>query len=196
MTKFIVASALMAASMWAQAAVHLTTDSPLTSATLGANHDRAVYQGSTVDAANLFVSDPAKVTYTFEFKEASFNNRFFSRAALVFSNAATAAGTTFTTIAGAGLLDFSFGINSAVASLFNGANSADEPNFGILFKSTTDAVLFLNDTGANKDHDWDDMIVKVHVEAIPEPGSWMMLLAGIGVLGLLARRRTHPLALI
>jgi hypothetical protein len=89
------------------------------------------------------------------------------------------------------VLDFGFGINSTVKSVLNGSNTADEPNFGILRKSSTDAVLFLNDTGAHKDGDWDDMIVRVHVDAVPEPSSWHMMLAGLGAAVLLMARKSR-----
>lgn len=52
-------------------------------------------------------------------------------------------------------------------------------------------VLYLgfDDDGAGPDDNHDDMIIRVSV--IPEPGTWAMLIAGFGVIGLAMRRRAR-----
>jgi hypothetical protein len=49
-------------------------------------------------------------------------------------------------------------------------------------------VLGFND-GLTVDADYDDMVVGLNVTAVPEPESYALLLAGIGAIGFVARRR-------
>ena len=55
-----------------------------------------------------------------------------------------------------------------------------------------DLVLGFND-GLQVDGDYDDMIVGLKVVAIPEPESYALLLAGLGAVGFIARRRQRQL---
>jgi hypothetical protein len=52
-----------------------------------------------------------------------------------------------------------------------------------------DALLFLNDAGAGEDRDFDDMVVGVNLLAVPEPGIYAMMAAGLLVLVGVGRRR-------
>lgn len=55
-------------------------------------------------------------------------------------------------------------------------------------------VLHLNSEFAVGDplrfSDHDPLLVRLNLSPIPEPGTWMMLLAGLGLVGLVSRRRT------
>jgi len=51
-----------------------------------------------------------------------------------------------------------------------------------------DVVLGFND-GMQVDGDFDDLIVGLKVAAVPEPETYTLLLAGLGVIGFMARRR-------
>jgi hypothetical protein len=51
-----------------------------------------------------------------------------------------------------------------------------------------DLVLGFND-GLQVDGDYDDMIIGLKVAAIPEPETYALLLAGLGAVGFIARRR-------
>ena len=48
--------------------------------------------------------------------------------------------------------------------------------------------LLLDDGGGGLDNDHDDMIIRLTAE-VPEPSTYMLLLAGLGLLGFAARRR-------
>jgi hypothetical protein len=37
--------------------------------------------------------------------------------------------------------------------------------------------------------DWDDMVIGINIAPIPEPETYAMLLAGLGLMGFVARRR-------
>ena len=53
---------------------------------------------------------------------------------------------------------------------------------------TYDLILGFND-GLRVDSDYDDMVVGLKVVAIPEPETYALLMAGLGVVGFVARRR-------
>jgi hypothetical protein len=55
-----------------------------------------------------------------------------------------------------------------------------------------DVVIGFND-GLQVDGDYDDMIIGLKVTAIPEPETYALLLAGLGAVGFIARRRQRPL---
>lgn len=53
---------------------------------------------------------------------------------------------------------------------------------------TFDLVIGYNDSGVGHD-DWDDFVVGVNFAPIPEPETYALMLAGLGVVGFVARRR-------
>ena len=55
-----------------------------------------------------------------------------------------------------------------------------------------DLIIGFND-GLRVDADYDDMVVGLKVVAIPEPETYALLLAGLGAVGFIARRRQRPL---
>jgi hypothetical protein len=53
---------------------------------------------------------------------------------------------------------------------------------------TFDLVIGYNDSGTAHD-DWDDFVVGINFAPIPEPETYALMLAGLGVMGFVARRR-------
>jgi len=102
------------------------------------------------------------------------------------------------------------GLNFTFADLFqgtavgNGGGSGDFTSYAVLgtfagsvFTPFTaggayDLVLGFND-GLRVDADFDDMVVGLKVTAVPEPETYALLLAGIGAVGFIARRRQRHL---
>jgi len=51
-------------------------------------------------------------------------------------------------------------------------------------------VIGYNDSAGSLSYgDWDDFVIGVNAAPIPEPEAYAMLLAGLGLLGFMARRR-------
>jgi hypothetical protein len=59
---------------------------------------------------------------------------------------------------------------------------------GSLRTSGTSVWVLLDDGGGGQDNDHDDMVIRLTAE-IPEPSTYLLLLAGLGLLGFMARRR-------
>jgi PEP-CTERM motif len=149
--------------------------------------------------------------------EADFNNEFNLGAAQLFAhtpgtlislNLASPLGTFSTTLAGLGLLAFHFDVHSDTGSVFDGSNldnsahNLQVPNFFLTcnpFSSLAGAggrncdqvYAFLDDGGGQPfDPDYDDMLVRVTITAVPEPATLLMLGLGLGG-SFLARRIKH-----
>jgi len=145
----------------------------------------------TADGSSHF-----KVTYTFLGREAAYKNTMvLDMGALSFDNKHTALGTSFVTYQGDGLLDFSFfdvkGYGTANGDVF-----AKSPriSWGLLDGATSsygdfDYIIGLNDSAPGKTRDYDDMVVGISVTAVPEPETYALMMAGLGCLAVVARRR-------
>jgi hypothetical protein len=128
-------------------------------------------------------------------KEASFNNRFhfdlnndnvLDASDVQFSTGSTAPGSSFmaamdTLATYETVIPFAFGWNSTSANVLNILRAlATSPNIFMAFdpNNAGSVLLFLDDSGAGPDVDFDDMIIRVSiVSEVPEP-------ATIGMVGL------------
>lgn len=143
------------------------------------------------------------IRYDFIGSEAGFVDRFFgpggTGAGALFT---TPGGSTGTFVPGSGSAGpfaataipiFSF--MSPLGTVVNGANppsgTAVEPNFGVILQGSTTAFLLFNDAGAGFDRDFDDLIVRATISNIPEPSTYALLLAGLGIIFGIMRRRSN-----
>jgi len=100
----------------------------------------------------------------------------------------------------AGPLNFTFADLFQGTSIGNGQNLGDFTSYAVLgsfagavFTPFTlggayDLILGFND-GMRVDSDYDDIVVGLKVAAIPEPETYALMLAGLGAMGFLHRRR-------
>ncbi|HTZ00484.1 MAG TPA: PEP-CTERM sorting domain-containing protein [Rhodocyclaceae bacterium] len=161
------------------------------------------------------VGGKGTVTYTYLGSGAGYGNNFEVDGATVFSNhGATIVGATFSAGVSTGLLDFGFLTPSptsysshssylvtdatvvgdlATTAACPGANCR-QGVFGIvadprLAKGSYQYLLIYNDPVTSGDHDYNDMVVGVNfTPAVPEPGSYAMIVAGLGLLSAVCRR--------
>ncbi len=144
----------------------------------------------------LSVDSYSNATFTYLGKEAAYNNAFLdfkvgSTPVGSFTTNGSAPGSFFS-VAGvsAGALNFGFKSNLEPQLFGNGSNAVGV----ILSTNKQSALLLFNDKGG--DRDYDDMVVKVSfTSAVPEPQTYAMLLAGLGLMGAVAMRRRKPKAL-
>lgn len=109
----------------------------------------------------------------------------------------------FTFNLGAGLIAFAFDINGGPLTLRNdGVSNADlgrGPGFflgidpylatGTFQNTGNSAYVGLTDRPSLSDHDFQDMGVRISIGAVPEPGTWAMMLSGFGLIGFVMRNR-------
>lgn len=157
--------------------------------------------------SQLFADGPLRVEYTYLGKEAGDTNSFLVLGNLQFSTATSNYGDTANELVLApGLLNFAFGANQNTPSVINGFNpgTSGVPNFFVSFYdqngnlgalSGTSGVIAFDDGGSPADADYDDLVVRFNVSAVPEPTTWAMMLLGFAGIGLLAYRRRPKLAL-
>jgi hypothetical protein len=100
----------------------------------------------------------------------------------------------------AGNLNFTFTDTATLGSVSNGQQGAGVLSYVILGTGTVgaftpytmlgayDLVLGFND-GLAVDGDYDDLVVGLRLSPIPEPESYALMLAGLGAIGFMARRR-------
>ncbi|WP_382160965.1 PEP-CTERM sorting domain-containing protein [Hydrogenophaga sp. ANAO-22] len=141
--------------------------------------------------APLLLSQAATVTYTLVGFEAAYNNAFVAGLGQLSNqlNGIAQLGSSFSSaIDAGGALDFGFLSNGLGALWGNGS-----ANVGVMLSADRQSALLLfNDSYA--DNDFDDMVVRVTIAAVPEPETLAMLLSGLGVVMVGARRRARKMA--
>jgi len=108
-------------------------------------------------------------------------------------------GSTIFSAVGPGLVGFSFSDNAGLGHTFNNGDSQQNPfGFAILNGQTNkfgifDYLLGFNDSYTG-DADYDDFVVGIKfVNAVPEPETYAMFLAGLFLIGFSARRRKNDI---
>jgi hypothetical protein len=141
------------------------------------------------------------LTATFLGFEALDNDAFtFTLSSGTLSNKGALNATVFGPVA-AGMLNFSFADLTTGTTVGNGQNLGDFTSYAVLgsfdgavftpftLNGAYDLILGFND-GLRVDGDYDDMVVGLRVTAVPEPETYALMLAGLGALGFVARRRS------
>lgn len=159
-------------------------------------------QTSGLKNALLVSDDPHDLlTVTFLGKAAGHVNQFFVDDALVFDNLAPVSSSYGQYSAGSPL-NFAFRDSNDGSVVHDGGNPHTFVSYAVfgttvagVFTPYTkdgqfDFVLGFNDS-YRYDTDYNDLVVGFKVSAVPEPGTTALVLAGLGVMGLLARRRRN-----
>lgn len=205
MKKVLTALALAALAVGAQAQVSFTggvSRDPV--AGFNPNGDAATLSplpvGGKEDA--LISTTAGFLTATFIGSEAIDLDRFmFTLGGAQLTNQSSMLNMSIGTNVGAGSLSFTFMDTVTNTQVSNGGNSPDSiTSYAVLgsfsqgvFTPYTlggrfDLILGFND-GLRVDADFDDQIIGLKVTPVPEPETYALMLAGLGALGFISRRR-------
>lgn len=203
MKKVFTAVALAALAAVAQAQVTFTDGTERTSfAGYNPNGSAATLGPGTVGGREdaTISTSAGLLTATFLGFEADDTDNFaFTLSSGTLSNKGALNATVFGPVP-AGLLNFTFSDLTAGTSIGNGQNLGDFTSYAVLgsfnngvfspftMGNTFDLILGFND-GLRVDADYDDMVVGLKVTPVPEPETYALFLAGLGVLGFMQRRR-------
>ncbi len=200
MKRLLTAVGLSVLALGASAQLSLTGGTPTTITGYNPDGTTAPQTSGLVDPT-LSADSTGLLTATFLGFEALDSNDFtFDAGALGTLHNSDALNTSIGTIVLPGMLDFSFLDNTTLQSVSNGTPNPTYASFVVLgsfvdsvFTPYTDGglytyVLGFND-GLKVDADYDDMVVGLTLAPVPEPETYALMLAGIGAVGFIARRR-------
>ena len=146
----------------------------------------------------------SQVTYTYLGKEAGYQNIFFAPVGSpqfqinVVSGLPSIGSSVTKAVTGDGDLNFAF--EGDVGSFaINGGSWSPNASVGLIAENYSGSlgnfayIIGYNDSYSTH-NDWDDMVIGVNIAPIPEPETYAMLLAGLGLMGFVARRRKQSAA--
>lgn len=206
--KFAVAIALLAASAAQAGLVFNTTGTGTRTESFNSIAGLPAIPHGTVSLGGLYATTAGTVTYTYLGNESGYTNQFLtiSGATMLLESSAIGAHVS-KNVATPGYLNFKFnetGNGNVVSYAVNGGFWSPGTSIGLIganmkvnsggAKGTYDYIIGFNDHAGNnkKLGDWDDFVVGVSfksVTPVPEPETYAMLLAGLGLMGAIARRR-------
>ncbi|AKJ31515.1 PEP-CTERM sorting domain-containing protein [Caldimonas brevitalea] len=139
-----------------------------------------------------------KLTVTFLGKDDAWHTNTLSFGDTVINNFTTTVGSSLSFDVGAGNLNFSYADTVDGDTIANGGTPSRYGSYVVVDASKLDAsspaygkydfILGFND-GARHDADYDDLVVGISLAPVPEPETYALMLAGLGALGFMARRR-------
>jgi hypothetical protein len=197
MKKIVALSVLAVSAAGAQAA--LTYDAGATFLDSIANNNVPAYGSGLLDS--LISSTAGNLTITFLGKEAGHVN-LFSLGSVELRNTAVE-GTSVVASVVAGALPFRFKDENDSTSAPNGGNSGAPQGSYVIFGTkgqgsfapltsykgkSYDLIIGWND-GSTVDADYDDHVLGLTLAPVPEPETYAMMLAGLGAMVFVARRR-------
>jgi hypothetical protein len=191
--------AILSGTSAAQAASFLEIVDRSGSAVTSASHD-VFGAGVAFDIGklriNLDANRMAYVTFSFIGAESGWVNAFFGAGQRSGFDGSPPKGANVFFSDGystSRLLDFAFQSERSGPLMNNSGNAATlGANFGIILnQDRMSGSLIFDDGGAGPDRDYDDMVVnfRVAMQPVPEPTVAALMLGGLGILGLVARRR-------
>ena len=157
--------------------------------------------GTHVSLGRLLTDQLGTIAFTYLGNESGYNDKLLTVGGSTILTEANSVGTTVTrAVSSIGSINFKFEGNTGLYAI-NGLMSgwASGTSIGLIGKNMSvsgksfDYVLGYNDSaGAARLGDWDDFVIGVKftpVSAVPEPETYAMMLAGLGFVGVMARRR-------
>jgi hypothetical protein len=159
-----------------------------------------VINGAAKNATNgLSVSGKVFITFTYMLKEAGYTNVLLDTgdggSVTVFQTGSNTIGQSYTSsfVMGPGLLNFRLQTISGGSGFLDNDGTATSNALGIaysaLFNNGRSIIVGFDDAGAGPDRDYDDLVFRIDITPVPLPAAGLLLLAGLGGLGLMSRRR-------
>jgi hypothetical protein len=145
-------------------------------------------------SGGLEVDGPAKITFTYMGKEASYNNTAVSLVlgGSTLTDLAVGATISFNQLI-AGLVQFKFESGGG-GSISNASSTSTSTTLDMAFKKISDTSFyaFFGDGGGGNDDDLDDMIIRIDATPVPVPvpAAGFLLIGALGGLAALRRRKT------
>jgi hypothetical protein len=132
--------------------------------------------------------------------EAGYRNQFWANGSLLINNQGNQSWTPRASgsfSVGNGALDFGFCAATIGACLSNAGNDATSAGYfqsiGMWISDPNTAWLLWDDSGANVDDDYDDLIVRLTyhgtARSVPEPGTMLLFAFGLAGMALVGRRK-------
>ncbi|MEW6099988.1 MAG: PEP-CTERM sorting domain-containing protein [Pseudomonadota bacterium] len=193
--------ALGLAAMTTAASAQLSVSGPDPSGFTGYNGTPATFTGTLSSGILNGLLDAGvggTLSITFLGKDDAWHHNTLSFGELVIDNKSTTVGSSFTTNVGAGLLSFLFKDVTDGETVPNGGPSSGYATYTVVDGKAVasgnpafgqyDFILGFND-GHIYDADYDDLVVGISLVPIPEPETYALMLAGLGAMGFMARRR-------
>lgn len=155
--------------------------------------------GTQVSLGSLFTDQIGSISFTYLGEESGYSDRLLTIAGSTILSESNAVGTSVSkAVNSLGAIDFKFEGNTGSYAI-NGGAWALGTSIGLIGSNmlvngkSFDFVLGYNDSaGAATLGDWDDFVIGVKftpVSAVPEPETYAMMLAGLALVGTIARRR-------